>query len=234
MESVLLPPSNMKVLIVEDDAAIQNFLKRGFAYKQFTIDQAVDGLDGLRKLMNNEYSIAIIDLMLPQLDGTALIEKAREKGNKTPLIILSALQDLATKKRLLDIGADDFITKPFSFEELYARMLAVLRRCQHRFPTEHLKFSDLELAPEKRTAFRSGKKLVLRKKEYALLEYLMQHPNQVISREELMQNVWDYQSFVMSNTVDSHVSSLRQKVDHNQKIQLIKTIYGIGYMLNNE
>lgn len=224
----------MKILIIEDDVAIQNFLKRGFCYKQCVIDQAYDGLEGLEKLTNNDYAVAIVDLVLPKMDGTSLIQRIRENGIKTPIIVLSALQDLSKKTHLLEIGADDYITKPFSFEELYARILAVLRRSQNRLPTEHLEFADLKLIPEKRIAVRLDKKVPLRKKEYALLEYLMQHPNQVVSREELMQNVWDYQSFVLSNTVDSHVSSLRHKVDHGRKKPLIKTIYGIGYMMSDE
>jgi len=224
----------MKILIIEDDLAIQNFLKRGFGYKQCLIDQAFDGLEGLSKLTGGDYVIAIVDLLLPKLDGASLIQKIRENNIKIPIVVLSGVQDISKKARLLEIGADDYVTKPFSFEELYARILAVLRRSQNRLPTENLEFSDLKLIPEKRVAFRMEKKIPLRKKEYALLEYLMQHPNQVISRGELMQNVWDYQSFVVSNTVDSHVSSLRNKVDHGQKKKLIKTIYGIGYMLTEE
>lgn len=189
---------------------------------------------GLKKITGSDYAVAIVDLVLPKMDGTSLIQKIRENNIKTPLVVLSAIQDIAKKTRLLEIGADDYITKPFSFEELYARVLAILRRSQNRLPMENLEFDELKLVPEKRVAFRLEKKISLRKKEYALLEYLMQHPNQVISREELMQNVWDYQSFVLSNTVDSHVSSLRHKVDSGQKKKLIKTIYGIGYMLSEE
>jgi two-component system, OmpR family, response regulator len=224
----------MKIMIVEGDVAVQNFLKQGFRYKQCSVDQSYDGMEGLKRLMGNRYDIAIVDMMLPRMDGGELIQKMRESGIQTPVIVLSSLKDSATKTRLFDIGADDFMTKPFSFEELYARILAIVRRIQHRVPTEHLEFSDLKLVPENRAAFRQSKKIDLRKKEYSLLEYFMQHPRRVVSREELMQNVWDYQSMVLSNTVDSHVSSLRQKIHQGHAKPLIRTVYGIGYMLSDE
>ena len=223
----------MKILIIEDDVVIQNFLKRGFRYKQCVIDQAFDGSEGLEKLINDNYDISIIDLLLPKLDGASLIQKARESGVKIPIIVLSSLQDFPTKTHLLDIGVDDYVVKPFSFEELYARILAILRRVQNQLPAEYLELNDLKLIPDKRMAVRSDKEIPLRKKEFALLEYLMQHPNQVVSRGELMQNVWDYNSLISSNTVDSHISSLRRKVDHGYKKSLIKTIHGIGYMLKS-
>ncbi|MCK5603373.1 response regulator transcription factor [Candidatus Pacearchaeota archaeon] len=223
----------MKILIIEDDRSIQNFLKRGLRYKQAVVHQAFDGMEGLEKLENNKYDIAIVDLLLPKLDGSSLIQKARDNGIETPIIALSALQELSTKTHLLDIGVDDYMVKPFSFEELFARILAVTRRSQNKPPTQYIKLDDLTLIPEKRIAERSGKEIPLRKKEYLLLEYFMQHPNKVISREDLIQNVWGYQENMPSNTVDSHISSLRNKINKGYKNSLIDTVHGVGYMLSS-
>jgi DNA-binding response OmpR family regulator len=222
----------MRILIIEDNRGIRNFLSQGFRYKNYICDEAINGKEGLKKILSNNYDLAIVDLMLPELNGEKVIDQARQIGIMIPIIVLTVVQDLQTKTRLLEMGVDDFVEKPFSFEELYARVNAILRRHKRTEVTEYLKISDLELVPEKRLAKRADKTIPLRGKEYALLEYLMRNKDKVVSRNTLMENVWGYNTACTSNTVDSHISSLRHKVDEWFATKLIKTVHGIGYMLS--
>ncbi|QQR83961.1 response regulator transcription factor [Candidatus Peregrinibacteria bacterium] len=171
----------MKVLVVEDDVAVQKLLSKNFALKQCQIDQVYDGDTALKRLRSNDYSLAIVDLMLPNLGGAQLVSAVRNMGIKTPVIVLSALQDLVTKTRLLDAGADDYVVKPFSFEELYARILAVIRRTKDDFGEQDLIFDGLELVPDHTTLLINGKPCKLRRKEHELIQYLMHHAKMVVS-----------------------------------------------------
>ena len=221
----------MKILIVEDNTTIFTALRQGFKCKNVITDHCTDGLEGMEKLKNNTYDLAIIDLELPGMRGEEIVKQGKEMKIRTPLLILTASKDVETKAMLLEAGADDYMEKPYSFEELYARMMAILRRSEKYFPSEYLIIEDLEIIPEKRIAKRGKKEIDLRGREYDLLKYLMCHPNQVISRSTLMEEVWGYATSVLSNTVDTHISSLRSKIDKDFKKKLIKTIHGVGYML---
>ena len=221
----------MKILIVEDNTTILTALKQGFKYKNVITDHCTDGLEGMEKLKNNTYDLAILDLELPGMRGEEIVKQGKGMKIRTPLLILTASKDIETKAMLLEAGADDYMEKPYSFEELYARMMAILRRSEKSFPSEYLVIDDLEILPEKRIARRGKREIDLRGREYDLLKYLMCHPNQVISRSTLMEEVWGYSTSVLSNTVDTHISSLRSKIDKDFKKKLIKTIHGVGYML---
>jgi DNA-binding response OmpR family regulator len=221
----------MNILIVEDNVTILNALQQSFRYKQVGTEGTVSGLEALEKLKNKYYDIAIIDLGLPDLNGEEVIKEARAANIPTPMLVLTASKNVDTKARLLETGIDDYIEKPYSFDELFARISAILRRRSMRFPSEYLKIADLELLPENHTCMRGGKKIHLRNKEYALLKYLMQNPNRAISRQELVEKIWGDLTAAMSNTLDAHVFHLRQKIDKGFNKELIKTIHGFGYMM---
>jgi len=221
----------MRILIIEDNLTILKALKQGFKYKNVTTDHCENGISGFKKLVENTYDIAIIDLDLPGMRGEEIINGITKMGIKTPLMVLTGNREIGTKTMLLDLGAEDYIEKPYSFEELYARIMAILRRSIESFPSEYLVIIDLEILPEKRLAKRGGKEIDLRGKEYDLLKYFMCHPNKVISRNTLMEEVWGYATSIPSNTVDAHISSLRNKIDKGFDKKLIKTVHGIGYML---
>lgn len=223
----------MKILIVEDSVDVLNALKKSFKNKKVITDHCTNGLEGLKKLKENEYDLAILDLMLPELRGEEILKEVKALGVKTPLLVLTANTDVRKRAKLLEGGAEDFIQKPYTFEELYARVQAILRRIQNSIPTEYLKVADLQLLPERRMALLDGKEIELKGKEYSLLEYLMCHPDQVISRQTLMEEVWDYSAAVLSNTVDAYMYKVRQKIDKNSKKKMIKTIHGVGFMLNS-
>lgn len=220
----------MKVLVIEDDEGIQLFLKQGFRYKSCVVDQAFDGEEGLQKLINNNYDIALVDLMLPKIDGNAIVKHAQKLHLKTPIVILSALQEISLKTDLLQSGVDHYMSKPFSFEELYARIKAILRRSQRSPLSEEVNHTKVTLIPEEMKVVNNKKEIHLRKKEFLLLRYLIQRSNQVVTRQELMYSVWNYDSMVSSNTIDSHLYNLRKTLEAEFGNSFIKTIHGIGYM----
>lgn len=224
----------MKVLVIEDDLSVQKALERGFQSKSVMAGFARDGKEALQKLSSQTYDVLVVDLMLPHVNGERIIEKVRSVGIRTPVLVLTAYRKPETKARLLNLGADDFLEKPFSFEELYARICAILRRLSRGMLTEHLKIGELELLPEKRVAVREGKMISLRGKEYNLLEHFMRHPDQILSHQQLMEKVWGYSTSILSNTVASHISTLRQKIDKDFENSYIRTIHGAGYMFCSE
>lgn len=220
----------MKVLVIEDDTAVRKALKRGFQSKMAVAEFASDGKEALTMVASKNYDVLVIDLMLPHINGELIVEKVRAVGIKTPILVLTALRKPETKARLLNLGADDFLEKPFAFDELYARIAAIMRRMNRGALTQKITLGDLELIPEKRIAIRCGKQIPLRGKEYNLLEYCMQHPDQILSYQKLMENVWGYSAGILSNTVASHISSLRRKIDRDYETNFIETVHGIGYM----
>jgi len=223
----------MKILFIEDNPNILRSMRSEFRHRGVLAESSSNGLDGIRLLKENTYDLAIIDLGLPGKDGETVIMEARAAMVTTPLLVLTAQRNIETKTRLLDLGVDDYMEKPYSFDELFARVMAILRRSSQSFPSEYLKVGILELIPEKRMAVRNDKEVQLRGKEYELLKYFMRHPDVVISRQTLSEEVWGYSMTTFSNTVDAHIASLRAKIDKGFDKKLIKTIHGLGYMLVN-
>lgn len=225
----------MKVLIIEDDAKIADFLKNGFSEAGFIVDAARDGVEGLRLARSHDYDVAVVDLMLPKLDGLSLIEKLRSDGVKTPIVILSARKSVSDRVAGLKTGSDDYLVKPFSFSELLARVEAVLRRAgNHQIQESLLRVGDLELDPWKREVRRGGKLIPLHFREFALLEFLMRNTGRVISKTAILENVYEYNFDPQTNVVDVLMHRLRKKVDGSSHDKLIQTVRGMGYVLKKQ
>lgn len=225
----------MKLLLVEDEVEIANFLTRGFKYEGYKVKHILDGSSVIDIILKNTFDIIILDLGLPKMGGQKVLKKMRAQKILTPVIILTGEVGVETKSKMLNIGADDYLTKPFSFIELLARVRAVLRRSKNRVqPSETLNVGDLKLISSMRMVTRNGKLIKLRLKEYDLLECLMRNPNQVITRNTLLENIWDYNANIFSNTIDAHISSLRKKLNKGFDKEIIETIHGVGYILKAE
>jgi two-component system OmpR family response regulator len=221
----------MRALIVEDDQRIAEFVAQGLRKAGFAVDHAADGEAGLRFASGAPYDVAIVDLMLPALDGLSLIQAMRAKGITTPVLILSAKHTVDDRVRGLESGGDDYLTKPFAFPELLARTQALIRRSTGAPPATQLVVGDLTLDLLSRTAARAGQQIELRPREYALLEYLMRNAGRVVSKPMILSHVWDYSFDPRTNVVDVLVFRLREKIDKGFKTKLIHTVRGIGYVL---
>lgn len=222
----------MRALLVEDDATIADFVARGLRESGFVVDRASDGESGLQLATTEEYDVAIIDLMLPKLDGLALIEAIRKRHVTTPMLILSAKRSVDDRVKGLQTGGDDYLTKPFAFPELLARVQALIRRATGAPASTHLTVGDLTLDLLSRVATRAGRDLEpLRPREFALLEYLMRNAGRVVSKTMILSHVWDYSFDPRTNVVDVLVFRLRDKVDKGFEQKLIHTVRGIGYVL---
>lgn len=221
---------DMRILLVEDEKKIASFIDRGLKEQHYAVDMAHDGKSGSLLASDNEYDLIILDVMLPDMDGFALCQEIRNKKNTTPILLLTARSKVSDKVRGLDGGADDYLTKPFEFEELLARIGALLRRKNSQVSAV-LRVADLELNQLKHTVKRDGKDITLTSKEYALLEYLMVHSEQVVTRTMISEHVWneDFDSF--SNVVDVYINHLRNKIDKGFKKPLINSVRGSGYVL---
>lgn len=222
----------MRILIVEDEHRLSNIIKKGLGEDGFAVDQAFDGEEGLYLAESEEYNLVLLDLMLPKLDGLELCRRLRAKNNKTPILILTAKSTTEDKIAGLDSGADDYLTKPFSFLELRSRIHALIRR-SHQETSPVLKVSDLELDPLKHLVKRNNNKVSLTPKEFAILEFLLRHKGEVVSRTAIIEHVWDYNFDGLSNVVDVFVVSLRKKVNSGHKTKLIETIHGVGYRVDD-
>ena len=220
----------MRILIVEDDADLGKFISKGLKEERYAVDLAADGEEGLEFAMASPYELLIIDIMLPKMDGLTLCRRLRAAGNRTPILLLTARDSIDDKVGGLDTGADDYLTKPFAFDELLARIRALLRRGGPQHQTR-LKVADLELDPASRRVWRGGKEVPLTNKEYALLEFLLRNKNRVLTRTAIIQHVWDLNYDPLTNIVDAHIRALRSKVDRDFSPQLINTVRGAGYML---
>jgi two-component system OmpR family response regulator len=222
----------MKILIVEDNERVAGFLVKGLREGGHTVDHAGNGRDGLF-LATTEYHDAIImDRLLPGgVDGLAIIEALRTTGNKTPIMILSALGEVDDRIRGLRAGGDDYLAKPFAFGELVARLDALVRRARGSGPEKDLTVGDLRMDPLSHTVTRAGKQIQLQPREYRLLEFLMRHSGQVVTRTMLLESVWDYHFDPQTNVIDSHVSKLRRKIDFGFATPLLHTVRGAGYKL---
>ncbi len=221
----------MRALVVEDDAAIAEFVARGLHEAGFAVDRAVDGDDGLVAASRQPYDVAIVDLMLPKRDGLALIEQLRRQGIATPVLILSARRSVDDRVTGLQAGGDDYLTKPFAFAELLARVQALVRRATRAPEPTALSFQDLTLDLLSRRVARGDAAIELRPREFALLEYLMRHPGKVISKTMILSHVWEYNFDPQTNIVDVLVSRLREKIDRPFERKLLHTVRGVGYVL---
>jgi DNA-binding response OmpR family regulator len=221
----------MQILIVEDEEKIANFLRRGLLEESYCIDIACDGEDALYKFDINEYDIIILDLMIPKIDGISVCRKIRNVNTDIPILMLTAKYATEDKVKGLDAGADDYMTKPFSFSELSARVRALLRRGKKADPII-LTIDNLSLDPATRIAKRGNKTIVLTAREYALWEYFMRNPNRVLTKTELLEHVWDYNYDGLSNVLETYVKYLRKKLKvHTKERELIHTMRGSGYIL---
>ena len=224
----------MKLLIVEDDKKIGSFIEKGMREAGYFVDVCTDGRTGLEQARTGEYDAAIIDVMLPKLDGLELIETLRREKNVTPVLILSAKQSVDDRIKGLQTGGDDYMVKPFSFSELLARIQALIRRNRNHIEETVLEYQNLSMDLLRRTVRRDGKKIELPSKEYALLEYMMRNPEMVISKTSILERVYDYSFDPQTNVVDVLVCRLRNKIDREFDEKLIHTIRGMGYVLKTD
>jgi two-component system OmpR family response regulator len=221
----------MRLLVVEDDRKIASFVIKGLEQAGFAVDHADNGEDGLHLALTEPYDAAIIDLMLPRLDGLSLIEEIRQERINTPVIILSARRSVDDRIKGLQTGSDDYLTKPFAFSELLARVQALIRRASGSVEPTRLSVGDLSLDLLKREVLRSGRPIELQPREFSLLEYLMRNAERVVSKTMILEHVWDYNFDPQTNVVDVLICRLRNKVDRDFDQKLIHTIRGVGYVL---
>lgn len=223
----------MKILIIEDEHLIANSIKKGLEQEKYTTDIAFDGLEGYDLASSGDYDLILLDLMLPGMDGLSICKKLRQENNHTPILMLTAKSQLEDKIIGLNSGADDYLTKPFAFEELLARIRALSRRPQ-KTNGKVLTVGDLSLDTITYEVKRGNKNIQLSSKEYSLLECLIRHSNQILNKDQLIQYVWSYESDILPNTVEVYIRNLRQKIDipFKNKTPLIKTIRGFGYKIS--
>jgi len=222
----------MKFLLVEDNERVADFVAKGLKESGHVLDRAANGRDGLFLASSEIYDAIILDRMLPGgIDGLGIIEALRKTGNKTPILILSALAEVDDRIKGLKAGGDDYLTKPFAFGELMARLDALVRRSQRAGAETTLSVGDLKMDLLSRQVTRSGKPVDLQPREFKLLEYLMRHAEQAVTRTMLLENVWDYHFDPQTNVIDAHISKLRQKIDAPFDKPLLHTLRGVGYKL---
>jgi two-component system OmpR family response regulator len=221
----------MRILLVEDDVKIASFILKGLKEAGFSPDHATDGEEGLYMALTEPYDTAIIDIMLPKLDGLTLIEELRRKRINTPVIILSAKRSIDDRVKGLQKGGDDYLTKPFSFSELLARVQALIRRASRTPEPAVLSVGDLSMDLLTRDVARTGTRIELQPREFALLEYLMRNEGRVVSKTMILEHIWDYNFDPQTNVVDVLVCRLRNKVDRDFDVKMIHTIRGVGYVL---
>ncbi|MGZ5212360.1 MAG: response regulator transcription factor [Actinomycetota bacterium] len=221
----------MRILLVEDEVKMARALRRGLEQEGHTIDVSADGDDGLSKALEYDYDAVVLDVMLPGRDGFSICRELRASGRWSPVLMLTARDAVEDRIRGLDAGADDYLVKPFAFGELLARLRALVRRG----PTERppvISVGDVELDPAAHTVTRSGRAVALSPREFALLEFLMRHPGEVLSRTRILEQVWDYSYSGYSNVVDVYVAYLRRKLERPFGRPLIRTVRGVGYALD--
>src|SRR5438132_10460694 len=224
----------MHALIIEDDRAIADFVARGLREAGFAVDVATDGEEGLSAALEQNPDVAIVDLMLPRRDGLSVIDELRRRGRSTPVLILSARRSVDDRVRGLQTGGDDYLTKPFAFAELLARVQALVRRATRSTEPTTLTVDDLVLDLLSRRVTRGAIVLDLRPREFALLEYLMRNAGRVVSKTMILSHVWDYSFDPQTNVVDVLVSRLREKIDRPFQKKLLHTVRGVGYVLRPE
>ena len=221
----------MKILLVEDDKSIARFVEKGLLENSFSVDVAFDGEDGLFLATHRNYELIVLDILLPKMDGRELLKRLRKMEIQTPVIFLTAKDTERDIVQGLNLGADDYLTKPFSFNELLARIRALLRRGRGvSFPST-LQVANLILDAEGHRAFRDKIKIELTPKEYALLEFFMRHPGQIVTRTMVAEKIWDYHFDTGTNVIEVHIFHLRNKIDKDFEPKLLHTVKGVGYVL---
>jgi two-component system OmpR family response regulator len=225
----------MKILVVEDNERVARFVTRGLREAGHTVEHAGNGRDGMFSAASEPFDVIVLDRMLPgNIDGLAIIEALRKSGNRTPILILSALNDVDERIRGLRSGGDDYLTKPFAFGELLARVDALGRRGGEGAGERLLQVGDLRMDLLSRRVTRGSRAINLQPREFKLLEYLMRHANQVVTRTMLLEAVWDYNFDPQTNVVDVHISKLRQKIEHDAEQPLVRTVRNAGYMMTTD
>jgi heavy metal response regulator len=220
----------MRILVVEDDGKVAGFLKKGLEEERYAVDLAGDGEEGAYLAAVNEYDAIILDVMLPVKSGLEVLAGIRKQKNHTPVLMLTARDAVDDKVKGLEAGADDYLTKPFSFEELLARLRALLRR-RHSYGERVFRVADLELEPSARRVSRAGREIELTGKEYALLEYFMRNAGRILTETQIIEHVWDMNYDGMANTVNVYIHHLRNKIDRAHDIKLLHTIRSRGYVM---
>jgi DNA-binding response OmpR family regulator len=223
----------MRILLVEDEKHLSDVIKKGFLENGFAVDQVFDGEEGLYLAETESYDVIILDVMLPKLDGISVCKKLREKKIAIPVLMLTAKAQVEDRVTGLNVGADDYLTKPFEFVELKARVNALLRRNYHQ-PETIIVIDNLEIDPVKRIAKRDNKEILLTPKEFAILEFLARHRDEPVTRTQITEHTWDYNFDSFSNVVDVFIATLRKKIDGGQKKKLIQTVHGVGYMISEK
>jgi len=224
---------NERVLVIEDEAKIASFIKRGLMEEGYDVEVASDGKEGLESALNGLFDLIVLDIGLPEIDGMEVCRTLRTRGRLTPIIFLTARDSVHDKVLGLDMGADDYLTKPFAFEEFLARVRSLLRKAQQKADTR-LKVADLVLDTKTRKVERDGRPIDLSTKEFALLQYLMENQGAVLSRMDICEKVWDIHFDTTTNVIDVHINRLRKKVDHDWPVKLIQTVRGAGYTLGQD
>lgn len=222
----------MRILVVEDEPAIANFVRQGLTESGYGVDVAGDGREGLAYAMAADYDVLILDVMLPGLSGLALLTELRRQGNRTPTLMLTARDTVADRVKGLDAGADDYLVKPFAFQELLARVRALLRRPPLQAGTV-LEVAGLQMNTATREVRRQGRSIDLSPREFSVLEYLMRHPNQVLTRTQIGEHVWNFDFYNESNVVDVYIGYLRRKIDKQGDQPFIETVRGVGYRIRS-
>jgi len=223
----------MRLLVVEDEKKVARFIKKGLEEEGYAVDVAPDGEEGLGMALDGVHDLIILDIHLPRMDGLGVLQELRKKKVTTPVLLLTVRAAIEDKVLGLDAGADDYLTKPFAFQELLARVRALLRRrAEAEAPV--LQVADLTLDPARRLVARAGEKIDLTSKEFALLAYFIRNPGRVLTRTMISEHVWDYDFDTMTNVIDVYVNYLRKKIDAGRELKLIHTVRGVGYVLKVE
>ncbi len=220
----------MRILVIEDDKKVASFIKKGLKEENYAVDVFYNGKDGAYWAKENDYDLIVLDIMLPEKNGLEVCRELRTKNINTPIIMLTVKDTVEDKIKGLDEGADDYLPKPFAFEEFLARVRALLKRTQ-KYKTKTLKVADLELDPVARKVTRAGKEITLTGKEYALLEYMMRNEGKVLTEVMLIEHIWDMNFDPLTNVVNVYIHHLRQKIDKGFEKKLIHTIRGSGYVI---
>jgi DNA-binding response OmpR family regulator len=224
---------NVRVLVVEDERDLADLIAEALKKEMFTVDVCYDGEEGMYMALNEPFDVVILDIMLPVHDGWEILKSMRENGVNTPVLMLTALSDVEYRVKGLNMGADDYLPKPFDLRELIARVRALVRRKSETKSTK-LVCGDLILDTATKKAYRGGKEIDLTKKEYQILEYLVMNKNRVVTKEELQEHLWSFDDEIFSDVLRSHIKNLRKKVDKGFKRKIIHTVRGIGYVARDE